>query len=316
MKKKVFGTKEFAPKSFNIQIGCERGCKYCWAASNSIKRKQSKDFREWLKPRIRGKKVTKGYRLRKDRYMFPSTHDITSKNVHEYLTVLKKLMAAGNDIIVVTKPELHIVKQLVEELQPWKVEKLVLRFTITSSSDKTIRLWEPNTPLYKERLESLKYAFKHGFKTSVLIEPLLDNSPMKILKDVYRYVPDGIIFGEMNSGVEHINRNGFGNDRELMDEYERLVKYQQTNWEKIEIEARDFEKQINRGTASDGIPFIRGKDLGYTEYGKKDGGKKANPLTIRTKDSGIKEYGKDVRQRGRKGFVLQIRTKDSGETEY
>jgi DNA repair photolyase len=322
-KTKVFGAKEFAPDSLNIQIGCERGCHYCWAASKSVRRKQTKDFKQWLRPRKNLKKINTRYQKRQGRIMFPSTHDITSLNVDDYLKVLKQLLSSGNDVVLVTKPEFAIVERMVAELAPWKDENLVLRFTITSADNKTIRLWEPSTPLYEERLKSLKLAFRHGYNTSVLIEPCLDKDPLKIIKAVYPYVVDSIIYGKMNGGREHLKRNGFAKQAELMKACEALERIQKENWESI-IERVEAYAEAKRSEMLEvPRPVIRTKDSGVVEYLSQEptdlsrdqapAGRISTP-SIRPKDSGKTEYGK---KRVTKPIRIPvIRTKDSGHTEY
>ena len=49
--------------------------------------------------------------------LFPSTHDITPYNLEASIRVLKIVLAAGNDVLIVTKPRLDIITRLCSELQ-------------------------------------------------------------------------------------------------------------------------------------------------------------------------------------------------------
>jgi hypothetical protein len=56
------------------------------------------------------KAINKGYRKIKNDdpnlydYMFPSSHDILPEILDNYLIVLKKLLKAGNSVLIVSKP--------------------------------------------------------------------------------------------------------------------------------------------------------------------------------------------------------------------
>jgi hypothetical protein len=56
--------------------------------------------------------LKKKFRKRNYQTMFPSTHDITPAHLQENLTFLGNLLAAGNKILIVTKPHLDCVKSM------------------------------------------------------------------------------------------------------------------------------------------------------------------------------------------------------------
>ena len=74
--------------------------------------------------------------------MFPTSHDITPRFLDDCVTVLKKLLAAGNEVLIVSKPHLECVERLCRELAEHK-DKIVFRFTIGAMDDKLLRFWEP-----------------------------------------------------------------------------------------------------------------------------------------------------------------------------
>jgi hypothetical protein len=97
----------------------------------------------------------------------------------------------------VSKPHLDCVKRLVKELEQWK-SQIIFRFTITAMDNKLLKYWEPGAPLFRERLDSLKYCHQQGFKTSVSIEPPLDMPNVVTLVDVLRpFVNETIWVGMM-----------------------------------------------------------------------------------------------------------------------
>ena len=195
--KKAFGTREWAKTNVNIQSGCEHDCLYCYAHSMSAQYKRSA-AKNWSAPVLRHKDVSKNYPKRSGTIMFPTTHDITEFNLSECQTVLKKMLAGGNDVLVVSKPHLKCVKALCKELKDYKAQ-ILFRFTIESADPAVLSFWEPNAPSYRERLSCLKWAFQHGFKTSVSCEPMLDGNIQRVIDATRPFVTDAIWLGRVNN---------------------------------------------------------------------------------------------------------------------
>ena len=194
---KAFGTREWAATNVNIQTGCEHGCLYCYAQCMSVRFGRTTGV-TWMKPRLRRSMIEKAYRKREGTIMFPTTHDITEENLDVCLGVLKKMLASGNDVLVVSKPHLKCVQRLCEELQDFKGQ-ILFRFTIGSADDRVLSFWEPYAPHYQERLASLKWAWQLGFKTSVSCEPMLDGNIQKVVEDTKPFVTDAIWLGRVNN---------------------------------------------------------------------------------------------------------------------
>ena len=130
--------------------------------------------------------------------MFPTSHDITPQFLEECVTVLRKLLAAGNEVLIVTKPHLECIERLCRELAAYK-EKIVFRFTIGAMDDELLRFWEPGAPAFAERLAALKHAHEQGFRTSVSAEPMLDvPHAVELYETLVPFVTDTIWFGKMN----------------------------------------------------------------------------------------------------------------------
>ena len=203
--KSVSGVAEWADHSVNIQIGCEHDCKYCYAKSMSVHYGRSTP-ESWATPCVNQKKVMKGYRKREGRIMFPTSHDITPSNLDDCLTVLGKLAESGNDLLIVSKPHLVCIKAVCEELRDYK-DQVTFRFTIGSSDDVILKFWEPNAPKFRERLDSLIWAHKQGFATSVSCEPMLDVHIDRVIHAVRPYVSDTIWLGRVNNFRQAIGMN-------------------------------------------------------------------------------------------------------------
>jgi DNA repair photolyase len=154
---------------------------------------------------------------------------------------MKKLLMSGNDLLVTTKPSLSIIRGIVRTFAAFKPQ-LQFRFTITSLDNELLLFWEPNAPLFEERLASLKHAYKASFKTSVSVEPFLDYDPKGLVDMLLPYVTESIWIGPMN----YIARSNVSKKEEL--QYARIRKA-------IEPEhLRSIHEDLK------GIPQIRFKD--------------------------------------------------------
>ena len=190
----------------------------------SIKYKQTtKD--NWDKPTIRLQDVNKKInKWTESLVMFPSSHDITPNNIIEAKTVLRKILEADNDVLIVSKPHYDCIKQICDEFTDYK-ERILFRFTIGSYDNDVLKFWEPNAPSLYERLKSLKYAFDNEFETSISCEPMMDNRVDKVIDAVRPYVTETIWIGKVNQMWSRLKRNTDMND-ELVKKAEQLDQWQ------------------------------------------------------------------------------------------
>ena len=166
--KKVTGVQEWAKKSVNIQYGCQHGCKYCYAM-NMARRFKRIPAAGWENPVFK-------WRLRLPRnttVMFPSTHDICEDNLVYCLEIIGELLKRGNKLLIVSKPHLECIKSICWHFKG-EQDKIEFRFTIGSIDNKILQYWEPNAPLFEERIDAVKWALNCDHKVSISCEPLLD----------------------------------------------------------------------------------------------------------------------------------------------
>ena len=194
---KSSGTREWAVKSVNCCSGCSHDCGYCYSKEMAVRYRQLKP-EQWKEERIRWKDVRKRYRRIEGQLMFPSSHDITPHNLLACLIVLRKLLEAGNRVLIVSKPHLECIRAICRAFEGHK-EQILFRFTIGAMDNGILSFWEPNAPSYEERKEALMHAFLHGFETSVSAEPMLDsNHIVDLVVDLMPYVNNAIWIGLMN----------------------------------------------------------------------------------------------------------------------
>jgi hypothetical protein len=128
-KRGVSGTKEWSVASVNCAQGCYNGCYYCYAREMAVRFGRVWDHEEW-QSNVRVKRKP-GQETRKypGTVMFPTTHDITPSLLQPSFEVLRNLLTAGNDVLVVSKPSLYCIEALCRGLDRWK-HQILFRFTI------------------------------------------------------------------------------------------------------------------------------------------------------------------------------------------
>ena len=170
--------------------------------------------------------------------MFPSSHDIVDipEIKKACFTVLGNLLQADNEVLVTTKPNPSVIKEIINEFDKYR-DNIQFRFTITSRYNERLSFWEPNAPNFQDRFESLVLSYNEGFKTSVSIEPFLDNNPVPLVHELASYVTESIWVGPMN----HMPRKNIR--AEDVKEYDRVREIKRKeNLEKIYNALQDFPK--------------------------------------------------------------------------
>jgi len=221
--KPKFGTKEWANYNINCVTGCSHDCRYCYAKSMAIQYER-KTHDNWKDEVIRTKQLSKKFMKRKDgdRFMFPSTHDITPNNLSACIQILTHLLAPGNEGVIVTKPHFECIEALCDVFPMFK-DQFIFRFTIGSGNSDTLRFWEPEAPDFEERLASLKYAHWKGYQTSISCEPMLDDNIQDVVEQVMPYVTETVWIGKPNMLKGRLSMNGH-NDEETMARADRLLQ--------------------------------------------------------------------------------------------
>ena len=223
----VSGTGEWAEENVNIQTGCNRDCKYCYAKCMAVRFRRATP-ESWPHQVLDEAKVNKHYGKLKGRVMFPSTHDISPENIQDCLRVMDCLLKAGNDILVVSKPELACIKSICARFKNNK-RQILFRFTIGSADDAILTKWEPNASSFGERLKCLKHAHALGYGTSVSCEPMLDVQVGKVIKAASPFVSDSIWLGRANRLRQTIAINCPG-DNEVKAMANQLLAEQTDDW--------------------------------------------------------------------------------------
>lgn len=228
------GTKEWGHRNLNLQERCPNDCDYCYAKRMALRFKRIQNAEEWgLHPIIKTHKVQKGYRKLNNPskglydYMFPTSHDILPENLFYCIKVLKKVLKAGNSVLITTKADPFCIKKICKELRDYK-DLTCFRFTITSATESILREYERHAPSFRMRYDALVHAYYKGFKTSLSIEPLLDPSPLPVIDRCQGYVTDTIWIGKMSGKIP--------------DELKEI--YTQENLKLIYMECKDLPRGV------------------------------------------------------------------------
>lgn len=201
---KISGTREWAVAEINCCLGCPHGCRYCYARCDQVVRRKLVSVEQWQISRIVPEEVERRHPLYPGQVMFPAAHDIVPENLEACCAVLSNLLAAGNRVLVVSKPQQACIEELCRRLA-YARDRILFRFTITARDKDLLNFWEPYAPAYEERRRCLAIAGDRGFATSVSIEPILDSADVvDMVHELLPLVSHSIWLGKMNKVAERV----------------------------------------------------------------------------------------------------------------
>jgi DNA repair photolyase len=256
IKKSITGTNEWAVTTINCSIGCNRNCAYCYARRLSLKQGKIKNIKEWETTNKVYRNLNRENKKYSGTVMFPSMHDINLNNLDLCLEVILNILKAGNKILITSKPELDCISVLCKNLEFFK-KRILFRFTIGSSNDEILELWEPGAPSFDERFACLVYAKAKGYKTSISMEPLLDFfNVVKNVKMMYPFTTNSIWIGKMNKinerviniYTDEIRKIEQGQtDNEIIKIYNKLKYYPKVKWKDSYKKVLNLNSPIESG---------------------------------------------------------------------
>lgn len=194
------GTREWSVASVNCVLGCPHRCRYCYARARAVKFHQCPSAEAWgtTYHHLRQSEVRRRRGLYSGLVMFPTSHDITPHFLPGCLEVLRKLLAAGNQVLIVSKPHLAVISEVCSQFAIFR-EQILFRFTIGATNQRILAYWEPGAPDIYERMAALRHAHRLGFQTSISAEPLLDApGAERLVGMVDPYVTETIWIGKLN----------------------------------------------------------------------------------------------------------------------
>ena len=203
---------EYADFCLNHAEGCSHGCKYpCYAYMMKKRCGIVKTYEEWCKPKI-----------------VSNSLELLDKEIPKYKDKIKYVhLCFSTDPFMYQQPEIcELSLKIIDKLNKNSIRCTVLTkgifpreianrngfsnnneygITLVSLDGRFREEFEPNSANFKERIDSLKFLSKKGFKTWVSMEPyptpnLIKQDLIEILEAI-SFV-DKIIFGRLNYSVK------------------------------------------------------------------------------------------------------------------
>jgi len=206
--KRKTGTKEWAPHSLNIFMGCAHNCRYCYARRKALDYGRITDASEWTEMKLNEKAFKRNPKKLDGRIMFPTTHDLLPEHKELVKDYLIRWLEAGNEFLITTKPHLEVVNYLCDELVAYR-NQITWRFTIGTIDDAARLFWEPGAPALSERVAALTVARLQEYATSVSCEPYLDETINKLIIAILPMVTDTLWVGKMNNIKRRVDTAGW-----------------------------------------------------------------------------------------------------------
>ena len=261
--KKVFGTHEWADKTANFINGCKHDCKYCYSKEMAIRFKR-KIPENWKEEEVRIVQLKKKFSKHSGTFMYPSSHDIHPEHLEENIQYLEHILEPGNKVLIVTKPHLECITEICKKFNNYK-QKILFRFTIGSSNSDVLKFWEPGAPDFKERLESVKYAYNANFQISISCEPMLDNNIEDLIEIMLPFVTDAIWLGKANFLLRRLKMNGI-NDFETIKKAIQLIEWQKDEnililYKKYKHNPKIKWKESIKKIVGIELPLVKGLDV-------------------------------------------------------
>jgi len=259
------GTKEWAEQGRNIGSGCSNDCIYCYARFNACVRWRTKPPEKWTEESIVDSWLEKEQPKINGVIMFPTQHDITPHYLDASLYLIKRILDAGNNILIVSKPQMECIVNVVKVLLEYPPEQSMVRFSIGSLDPEIMKFWERGASTPRERIECLEHAHRHGINTSVSAEPLLPTSESyaetgrRLYDALLPHISNDIWFGRLNHPTQRI----IDKDK-YADEIKRLQNFQSMY---ACLEFYDTAKHLPKIKWKDSITNLVKKRQGLAESG-------------------------------------------------
>lgn len=215
--------RQWADDSINFISGCGNDCMYCSICS-MMKFFHGHDPNNWKNEVIRQKDLDKKIKKYPKMVMFPSSHDIRPIHLKESIQILEKILLAGNDVLIVSKPNMECISKICETFTDYK-NRILFRFTIGSTDSKVLRYWETNAPSFEERFECLQLAFTSGYQTSVSSEPLMDPNVDELVSKLSPFITESIWIGPAQQLIRRLKSNGYKNE-ETLENARKMIDWQ------------------------------------------------------------------------------------------
>ena len=222
--KTILSKSKIADYTINSYVGCEHGCTYCYARFMKRFTGHKEEWGSFVDVKINAPKLLQSEIEKKPvgRVWISGMCDCYQPLEKKYeLTkrCLEILLRHGWPVTVQTKSPL--VMRDVELLR--KFEKIEVGFTIATADEDVKKIFEPNSPPIKERIEALERLRSAGLRTFAMIAPLLPNAEGLVAALIGKV--DYVLVDRMNyhyadwaykkNGLEYAMTDNFFNQKKM-----------------------------------------------------------------------------------------------------
>jgi DNA repair photolyase len=195
--KTILSKSKIADYTINAYVGCEHGCTYCYARFVKRFTGHREEWGSFVDVRVNAPTLLQSEieRKRAGRVWISGMCDAYQPLEKKYeLTkrCLEILLRHGWPVTVQTKSPL--VMRDVELLR--KFANAEVGFTIATADEDVKRIFEPNSPSIRERIEALERLHSVGVRTFAMIAPLLPKAEGLLMQLIGKV--DYVLVDEMN----------------------------------------------------------------------------------------------------------------------
>lgn len=227
--------------SINPYIGCQHGCRYCYATFMRKYTSHNEPWAEFVDVKVNAENILKRdlARAKQGSVLLSSVTDPYQPVEKRYMLTRKILERFTNTkfhVNILTKSTLSL--RDLDVFKKFEPEKISVGFTINFLNGKDESIWEPNSPESEERINALKAISDNGVPTYVHVGPYLEE--ITDLESILRRVSDYII--ELQ--VENVNLRG--KRRVIMDVIKQNYPDLISRYEKIMVDDSMYRKKLMR----------------------------------------------------------------------
>lgn len=233
--------REYSPYACNIYLGCNHGCKYCYAPSISFQKRE--DYlipvprRNILRNFENDCKNLKNFDSQVQFCFMSDPYNSLESELRLTRKCLEIALRYKIPISILTKS-----KTVLNDLDIFKNfgENIKIGFTLTFDNPSDSIKWEPQASLPDERIESLKILSKNKIKTWASFEPVIEpDQSINIMQKSIDYI-DIYKVGKLN------NYKGLDKNINWTDFLERVVFILRENKKRFYIkkDLREVAKSI------------------------------------------------------------------------
>ncbi|KXA91691.1 hypothetical protein AKJ57_00355 [candidate division MSBL1 archaeon SCGC-AAA259A05] len=237
--------------SINPYIGCQHGCKYCYASFMRRFTDHSEPWGKFVDVKINARSVLEKdlMKVKKGSILISSVTDPYQPLEEKYKLsrkILKRLANTKFPVTILTKSDL-VLRDL-DLLKKFNESRISVGFSINYLDDRDRKIWEPNSCTITERLDALKKISESEIECYLHVGPYFEGitNLEEITKNVGNQVSEiqieNINLSENQDQIIRIVRENYPN---LEQTYEKIRMNDQPYKQRLEKEVEKVRKFSN-----------------------------------------------------------------------